>query len=144
MPGRIRFHGRLDKTRLHELIRSAAVVAVPSRWHENQPMVVLEAFACGVPVVATDLGGLPELVESEVDGLVVAADQPTALGAALNDILADPGGRIGWVGPAGRRSPASSPRPAPEPDPGRVRGGRRDPAGPAPGWPGPGRWGATR
>lgn len=110
VPGRIRFHGRLDKTRLHELIRSAAVVAVPSRWHENQPMAVLEAFACGVPVVATDLGGLPELVESEVDGLVVAADQPTALGAALNDILADPGrayrmGRAGRTKVAGRFAP---------------------------------------
>ncbi|MET7709568.1 glycosyltransferase family 4 protein [Micromonospora sp. NPDC005413] len=90
VPGRIRFHGRLDKPRLHDLIRSAAVVAVPSRWHENQPMAVLEAFACGVPVVATDLGGLPELVESTLDGTIVAADRPTDLGDALNDILADP------------------------------------------------------
>src|SRR5690606_35425635 len=49
-PGRVRFHGRLDKDRLHALLRSAAVVAVPSRWQENQPMAVLEAFACGVPV----------------------------------------------------------------------------------------------
>ncbi|MEU8112961.1 glycosyltransferase family 4 protein [Micromonospora sp. NPDC048947] len=101
VPGRVRFHGRLDKPRLHELIRSAAVVAVPSRWHENQPMTVLEAFACGVPVVATDLGGLPELVQPEVDGRIVAADAPTALGDALNDLLADPE-RAYRMGRAGR------------------------------------------
>lgn len=101
VPGRIRFHGRLDKSRLHDLVRSAAVVAVPSRWHENQPMAVLEAFACGVPVVATDLGGLPELVEPGVDGAVVAADEPAPLAEALRDIVADPE-RAYRMGRAGR------------------------------------------
>ncbi|MET8203338.1 glycosyltransferase [Micromonospora taraxaci] len=100
-PGRIRFHGRLDKPRLHELIRSAAVVAVPSRWHENQPMAVLEAFACGVPVVATDLGGLPELVDPTVDGSIVGADRPTDLADALTALLADPE-RAYRMGQAGR------------------------------------------
>jgi glycosyltransferase involved in cell wall biosynthesis len=89
-PGQVRFHGRLPKQRLLELVRSAAVVAVPSRWHENQPMAVLEAFACGVPVVTTDLGGLPELVEPGRDGAVVGADDPQALAKALEDLLADP------------------------------------------------------
>src|SRR5215213_1753232 len=37
-PGRVRFHGRLPKGRLLDMVRSAAVVVVPSRWHENQPM----------------------------------------------------------------------------------------------------------
>ncbi|ROT28135.1 glycosyltransferase [Micromonospora sp. HM5-17] len=89
-PGRVRFHGRLDKPTLHTLLRSAAVAAVPSRWHENQPMAVLEAFACGIPVVTTDLGGLPELVEPGVDGEIVPADAPAPLAAALRGILADP------------------------------------------------------
>ncbi|MFY1637074.1 glycosyltransferase [Solwaraspora sp. WMMB335] len=89
-PGRVRFHGRLDKHRLQALIRSSAVVAVPSRWHENQPMAVLEAFASGVPVVGTDLGGLPELISPGVDGEVVPAGDPAALGAALGKLVADP------------------------------------------------------
>ncbi|WFE29725.1 glycosyltransferase [Solwaraspora sp. WMMD791] len=89
-PGRVRFHGRLDKARLHELIRSAAVAVVPSRWHENQPMAVLEAFACGVPVVGTDLGGLPELITPGADGEVVPADDPAALGEAVGKLVADP------------------------------------------------------
>jgi glycosyltransferase involved in cell wall biosynthesis len=89
-PGRVRFHGRLARDRLLELVRSATVVAVPSRWHENQPMAVLEAFACGVPVVVTDLGGLPELVEPGRDGEVVPAGDAPALAAALGGLLADP------------------------------------------------------
>ncbi len=88
-PGRIRFHGRLDKARLHALVRASAVVVVPSRWHENQPMAVLEAFGCGVPVVGTDLGGLPELIDAGVDGDIVPADDPAALAAALRRMLAD-------------------------------------------------------
>lgn len=89
-PGQVQFHGRLPRERLLDLVRSAAVVAVPSRWHENQPMAVLEAFACGVPVVTTDLGGLPELVEPGRDGEVVGADDPAALASALQGLLADP------------------------------------------------------
>jgi glycosyltransferase involved in cell wall biosynthesis len=88
-PGRVRFHGRLGKDRLLDLVRSAAAVALPSRWHENQPLVVLEAFACGVPVVTTDLGGLPELIDPGRDGEVVPADDPAALAAALGGLLAD-------------------------------------------------------
>lgn len=89
-PGRVRFHGRLDKDRLQTLLRAAAVVAVPSRWQENQPMAVLEAFACGVPVVGTELGGLPELIETGVDGQIVSAGDPAALAEALRVFVADP------------------------------------------------------
>jgi glycosyltransferase involved in cell wall biosynthesis len=89
-PGRVTFHGRLAKDALLSLVRSAAVAVVPSRWHENQPMAVLEAFACGVPVVTTDLGGLPELVSPGLDGDVVPANDPAALAAAVAALLADP------------------------------------------------------
>jgi glycosyltransferase involved in cell wall biosynthesis len=59
-------------------------------WHENQPMTVLEAMAAGAPVVATDLGGLPELVRPGLDGLIVPAGDPGALAAALRTMLDDP------------------------------------------------------
>lgn len=100
--GRITFHGRLAKDALLELVRSAAVAVVPSRWHENQPMAVLEAFACGVPVITTDLGGLPELVSPGVDGEVVPANDPTALAGAIGRLLADPQ-RALQMGSAARR-----------------------------------------
>jgi glycosyltransferase involved in cell wall biosynthesis len=84
------FHGRLAKDELHDLLRSCAVAAVPSRWFENQPMAVLEALGCGVPVVATDLGGLPELVRPGVDGELVPADDHVALGDAMAKLVGDP------------------------------------------------------
>jgi len=89
-PGRVRFHGGVSKERVLDLIGSAAVAVMPSRCHENQPMAVLEAFACGVPVVATELGGLPELVQRDRYGETVPAEDPTALADALARLLADP------------------------------------------------------
>jgi glycosyltransferase involved in cell wall biosynthesis len=58
----VRFVGRLPEERLAELRRQAAVVLVPSRWEEPCPYAVLDALADGVPVLASSLGGLPELV----------------------------------------------------------------------------------
>jgi glycosyltransferase involved in cell wall biosynthesis len=89
-PGRVRFHGLLPKEGVHRLMLSAAVVAVPSRWYENQPMVVLEAMARGLPVVGSALGGLPELIEPGATGALVPANDPAALSAALAPFVADP------------------------------------------------------
>jgi glycosyltransferase involved in cell wall biosynthesis len=72
-----------------ELLGSAAVAAMPSRCHDNQPMAVLEAFGCGVPVVASSLGGLPELIEGGC-GETVPPEDSGALAAALGRLLADP------------------------------------------------------
>ena len=88
--GKITFHGRLSKDALHDLLRSVSVLAMPSRWYENQPMIVLEAFACGIPVVGTRLGGTPELVEPGVDGDLVAAGDVTGLAEALHAFVSDP------------------------------------------------------
>jgi glycosyltransferase involved in cell wall biosynthesis len=87
---RVRFHGRLDPEGLDELRRGCAVAALPSRWHENMPLVLLEAFAAGLPVVATSLGGLPELIEPGTDGICVPPEDPAALGAALETLVRDP------------------------------------------------------
>lgn len=70
---------------------ASAVVVVPSRWYENQPMVVLEALARGVPVVGSALGGMPELIDPGATGDLVPANDPAALAAALRPYLADPG-----------------------------------------------------
>ncbi len=89
-PGRVRFHGRVGKPAVHEAMRSATAVVVPSRWHENQPMTILEAFACGVPVVGTDLGGIPELVSDGENGFTCAADDPVALADKMHELAAQP------------------------------------------------------
>jgi glycosyltransferase involved in cell wall biosynthesis len=85
----VRFHGRVDGATVDSLMTQALAVVLPSRWYENQPMVVLEAFARGVPVVATDLGGTPELVRHGADGFLVPPDDPGALASALRTLLDD-------------------------------------------------------
>jgi glycosyltransferase involved in cell wall biosynthesis len=88
--GRVRFLGRLDANEVDAVINDALAVVLPSRWYENQPMIVLEAFARGVPVVVTDIGGTPELVRHGVDGLLVPPDDADALAAALRTMADDP------------------------------------------------------
>jgi glycosyltransferase involved in cell wall biosynthesis len=89
-PGRVRFHGRLTADGVHALFREAAAVVLPSRWHENQPLAVLESFACGVPVIGTALGGIPELIEPGRTGDIVPPNDAEALGASLARLLGDP------------------------------------------------------
>lgn len=89
-PGRIIFHGQVPRDQAMQLLRSADVTAVPSRCFENQPMVVLEAFSVGTPVVGSDLGGVSELIQDGWDGLVVPPGDPVALAVALQGLLDRP------------------------------------------------------
>ena len=98
---RVRFLGRLGLPAVHDLLRASSVAVCPSRWYENMPLAILEAFACGVPVVGTGLGGIPELIEPGVDGAIVPPNDPRALGAALRDLAHDPA-RAHALGAAGR------------------------------------------
>jgi glycosyltransferase involved in cell wall biosynthesis len=97
----VRWHGLLSRPDLHELVRSCSVSVLPSRCHENQPLGVLESFACAVPVVGTTLGGIPDIVRPGVDGDLVAPNDPGALARSLERLLSDPG-RAHAMGRAGR------------------------------------------
>lgn len=90
MDADIRFHGRLAKPELTALLLSARASVVPSRWHENQPLSVLESLAAGVPVIATTLGGLPDLVSEGQTGMLVPADAPARLADTLQQYLENP------------------------------------------------------
>jgi glycosyltransferase involved in cell wall biosynthesis len=72
----------------HELARHD-VVAVLSTWLETGPLVVLEAFALGLPVVGSDLGGIAELVRNGVDGMLIEPGDAAALAAALAALARD-------------------------------------------------------
>ncbi|HEX6444981.1 MAG TPA: glycosyltransferase [Streptosporangiales bacterium] len=89
-PGRVTFHGMLDTTKAHALIRDVAVVVAPSLWHENQPLAVLEAFASARPVIAARMGGLPEIVDEGIDGELVPAEDVDALAEAVTRLTGDP------------------------------------------------------
>jgi glycosyltransferase involved in cell wall biosynthesis len=83
----VRFAGRLAPDALARLRRRAAVALVPSRWEEPCPYSVLEAMAAGVPVLASDRGGLPEMVGGTAG---LPATDPTAWGAALSELWQNP------------------------------------------------------
>jgi glycosyltransferase involved in cell wall biosynthesis len=70
---------RLDYTSVFTLVSQ---VVVPSIWYENSPNVILEAFAHRTPVVASDLGGMAELVEDGVNGLRFTPGDASSLGVS--------------------------------------------------------------
>jgi glycosyltransferase involved in cell wall biosynthesis len=65
------------------------LIAVPSRCFETGPLVALEAFAAGVPVLGANLGGIAELVRDGVDGILVAPDDAAAWAAAIGRLAQD-------------------------------------------------------
>jgi glycosyltransferase involved in cell wall biosynthesis len=80
--------GRVDRSGMQALLAGAAAVLMPSRYHEFSPFSALEAMAAGVPVAATRMGGLPELIGEE---RCVPPNDPPALGARLRALWEDPG-----------------------------------------------------
>ena len=85
---RVQFLGRVGRRELPSLLRSADVVlAVP--WYEPFGIVPLEAMACGVPVVATAVGGLVDTVVDGVTGLHVPPRRPDLIASATRALLAD-------------------------------------------------------
>ena len=87
---RISFFDPIPARAVVSKIREYDLVAVPSQWLETGPMVVLEAFAAGVPVIGSDLGGIAELVKSGVDGLLVEANSVADWSRVLREISDDP------------------------------------------------------
>lgn len=102
-PGsRIDALGRLSRDRTLEEMRRARAVIVPSQWYENCPMTVIEAFACGRPVIATRHGGLAEMVEDGSTGLLVDPGSAAGLAASLARAVAEPDLMVA-MGQAARR-----------------------------------------
>ena len=70
------------------IIKSSSVVVVPSRM-ESLPTTVKEAFYLNVPVIGTDVGGIPELITNNETGLLVPPESPSKLAQAVNELLSD-------------------------------------------------------
>ena len=86
----IQFMGRIANDRVGEVLADSDVMVVPSLWYENSPVVIQEARAAGVPVIASGHGALAEKVHHGVDGLHFPPGNAAALAHVLQQIVAKP------------------------------------------------------
>jgi glycosyltransferase involved in cell wall biosynthesis len=71
-----------------KIIKSSSIVVVPSRM-ESLPTTVKEAFYLNVPVIGTDVGGIPELIKNNETGIIVPPENSSKLAQAINELLSD-------------------------------------------------------
>jgi glycosyltransferase involved in cell wall biosynthesis len=103
--GLVRLAGPMGQAELHRAYLDADVLCLPCRVlddgdRDGIPNVLVEAMACGLPVVTTPVAGIPELVRDAYNGLLVAPDDPEAVAGALLRLRRDPalGARLGRAG----------------------------------------------
>lgn len=88
-PG-IAFHGRLAHDQLWQTLVTFDVLVVPTLWYETASLIVQEAFAAQVPVIASDIGVLPERIRDGVDGRLFPPGDAAALAAILGQMAKNP------------------------------------------------------
>jgi len=93
--------GSLPREALMRELRGARVLVFPSAWYEGMPLAIVEAFACGVPTIASRLGGMREMIDDGKNGLLVAPADPEDLAARLRWAF-DHEGELAALGRAGR------------------------------------------
>ncbi|TAK11404.1 MAG: glycosyltransferase family 1 protein [Anaerolineae bacterium] len=98
----VEFLGRVLPEQILTLLERATAVLVPSRWEEPFGLVALEAMQAGRPVIASEVGGLPEIVLAGETGLLVPKENPEALAEAMNQLLENPE-KAHAMGEAGRQ-----------------------------------------
>lgn len=82
LPG-LEYRGLCDRAEVLDLMQRSRALLFPSTWYEGFPMTIVEAFACGLPVVSSDLGSMASIVEDEVNGLLVEPGKASAWAAAM-------------------------------------------------------------
>jgi glycosyltransferase involved in cell wall biosynthesis len=80
---RIKFCGTFPNDRIGNIFSELDVLVVPSVWYENTPLVIYNAQAAGCPVIATDLEGMSEVIDNEVNGLLFEKDDIRGLSEAI-------------------------------------------------------------
>jgi glycosyltransferase involved in cell wall biosynthesis len=87
----ISLRGRFEHENLADVFSEIDVLVVPSIWYENAPLVIQESFATETPVITTNLGGMAEMVSSDVNGLLFERGDVWDLARQLNRLVTEPG-----------------------------------------------------
>lgn len=88
-PG-IRFHGAVSRDQIWEALAGMDVLVIPSLWYEGSPFTIREAFAAGLPIVASALGAPGSMITHGVDGLLFPVGDANGLREALRELLGHP------------------------------------------------------
>ena len=86
----VTFRGRVDNRNIRAIYEQIDVLIVPSVWPENSPVTISEAMASGIPVIASDIGGIGELVEHGTTGLLAPPRDARALADLIERLRKDP------------------------------------------------------
>ena len=86
----IEFCGYLGRAEILNIVRDASFQLVPSECYEGFPMVLLEAFACGTPVIGTDIGSIGEIIIEDETGLKFESGNADSLAKTVHEMLKDP------------------------------------------------------
>ncbi len=101
LPANVEFVGALRREQIPAFLGNARMLAVPSIWFEAFGIVCAEAMAYRLPVIASAMGGLPEVVDHNLTGLCVPPNDPAKLAEAITSVWNDPS-RAASMGEAGR------------------------------------------
>jgi glycosyltransferase involved in cell wall biosynthesis len=96
--GRIKFMQEFNYQRIDEVMRDIDILIVPSIWNENAPLVIQEALIRGIPVVASRIGGIPEVVNDGINGLLFRPGDADDLRSKLRLLIDSPELRMEIVG----------------------------------------------
>ncbi|MEM8874336.1 MAG: glycosyltransferase family 4 protein [Planctomycetota bacterium] len=86
---RINYLGRLEHDKIIPAFKDAAATVVTSTWYEGQPMTILEALACGRPVIASNLGAMPTVIDDGVNGRLFEPGDVDTLARIMDEVLGD-------------------------------------------------------
>ena len=79
LKGRVSLHGFVPVDRIKDALSDAAAIIVPSECYENAPLSAIEALSMGLPVIGTDIGGIPEILGPKSGSVLVPPSSPTRL-----------------------------------------------------------------
>lgn len=88
--GSVMFLGKIDNSKIEEVYLKSDLMISPSIWPENLPVTINEALACGIPVVGSQIGGIPQLVKHGKNGFLFSAGDSFELSKHINTFINSP------------------------------------------------------